>query len=378
MSGDQDGRRPAGSASGLSFSQTGRSVAMIGLCFKILLLSIVTLTVYRFWGRTQVRRYLWGHTVIDGEPLDYLGKGSELLIGFVIAFILYLVPLGIAINVIFTFWPPDPAGRLVPASLPWVFAVEIGFVYLVMVGLYQALRYRFSRTAWRGVRFSLTGSAFGFGVKALLLIFANLLLLGLLTPVMDLAIFGSIARNTHFGDKPFRFEGKARSLYGPFLLTYLLILLLLAGVGAGIAYLTNMTVGMGGQINEKTAPEALLQYLPFIIMGYVFVLLLVIAVTSFYAARSLRVKGSGLRFEGLSFKLDAHTLSYLWLLLSNLFLIIVTVGVALPITELRRFRYIFSRLSAEGTVDLSQIGQSTGPRPRFGEGLAEAFGMGNV
>ena len=359
----------------LTFHHTGRGVAMIGLCFKILLLSLVTLTIYRFWGRTEVRRYLWGHTVIDGEPLDYLGKGSELLIGFLIALFVYLIPLGVAFNAIFYFWPPDPKTGFNPQSLPWLFAAELLLVYLVTVGLYQALRYRFSRTAWRGIRFSLTGSAFAFGLKFLGLGFLNLVTFGLLTPVVDIALFRAVARNAHFGDKPFGFEGKARSLYFPFLLTYVLVILVFAGLFAGFA---GLGLFMRNSGMDARSPEQMMALLPYIYAGAIVFGLLMMVATSFYAARSLRVKGSGLRFEGLSFKLEAHTFSYLWLLISNLVLVTLTIGIALPIAELRRFQYIFRRLSTEGTVELDKIGQSTGPRPRFGEGLAEAFGLGNV
>jgi uncharacterized membrane protein YjgN (DUF898 family) len=349
---------------------------MIGLCLKIFLLSLVTLTVYRFWGRTEVRRYLWGHTVIDGEPLDYLGKGSELFIGFLIALFVYLFPLGIAINAIFYIWPPDERGGMQLGAVPWVFLLELGFVYLIMVGLYQALRYRFSRTAWRGIRFSLHGSAFVFGLMALLLMAANILCLGLLTPVVDLAIFRRIARNTHFGDKPFGFEGKARRLYGPFLITYILVILLFVGIGACMTVLQH-TIATS-QETGLASPESVLAIIPYIYAGLILVSLAMIVATSYYAASSLRVKGSGMRFQGLSFTLEARTLSYLWLTISNIVLLALTLGIAVPIAELRRFQYIFRRLSTDGTVDLAGIGQSTGPRPRFGEGLAEAFGMGNV
>jgi hypothetical protein len=42
------------------------------------ILSILTLTLFRFWGRTQFRRRLWKEALIDNEPLEYVGKGSEL------------------------------------------------------------------------------------------------------------------------------------------------------------------------------------------------------------------------------------------------------------------------------------------------------------
>jgi len=56
---------------------------------------LLTLGIYRFWFVTDVRRFLWAHTDIDGDGLEYAGTGRELLLGFLIATVI-LVPLYIA------------------------------------------------------------------------------------------------------------------------------------------------------------------------------------------------------------------------------------------------------------------------------------------
>jgi len=35
------------------------------------LLSVITLGIYRFWGKAKFRRYLWSHTALDGDALEY-------------------------------------------------------------------------------------------------------------------------------------------------------------------------------------------------------------------------------------------------------------------------------------------------------------------
>ena len=49
----------------------------------------------RFWLTTDIRRHLWSHTVIDGDAPEYVGRGKELLIGFLIAMAV-LVPIYLA------------------------------------------------------------------------------------------------------------------------------------------------------------------------------------------------------------------------------------------------------------------------------------------
>ena len=45
------------------------------------LLELLTLRLYRFWGRTAVRRHLWAAIQIGNEPLEYTGAARELLSG---------------------------------------------------------------------------------------------------------------------------------------------------------------------------------------------------------------------------------------------------------------------------------------------------------
>ena len=49
------------------------------------LLQVPTAGFYRFWLITDIRRHLWGQTLIGREGLEYTGTGRELAIGFMIA-----------------------------------------------------------------------------------------------------------------------------------------------------------------------------------------------------------------------------------------------------------------------------------------------------
>ena len=57
------------------------------------LLNILTLTFYRFWARTRVRRYLWSRTFLLEEPLEYTGLSVELVLGFLLTVVLLGVPV---------------------------------------------------------------------------------------------------------------------------------------------------------------------------------------------------------------------------------------------------------------------------------------------
>ena len=71
-----------------------RKPGLVGIVVKNLVLTVITLGIYRFWARTRLRRYFWSNITISGEPLEYTGTGRELFVGFLIA-LAVLLPLGV-------------------------------------------------------------------------------------------------------------------------------------------------------------------------------------------------------------------------------------------------------------------------------------------
>src|SRR5215470_18748553 len=70
----------------------GRRVDYWRLMIRGGTLQAVTLGIYRFWLFTDMRRFLWASTEVEGEILEYTGTAAELLIGFLIA-IGILIPI---------------------------------------------------------------------------------------------------------------------------------------------------------------------------------------------------------------------------------------------------------------------------------------------
>src|SRR4051812_6107878 len=72
---------------------TMRPGALFKICYLNLLLTVVTLAIYRFWAKTRLRRYVWRHVAVGGESFEYTGTGKELLIGFLKALLVLFPPL---------------------------------------------------------------------------------------------------------------------------------------------------------------------------------------------------------------------------------------------------------------------------------------------
>src|SRR6185437_12571356 len=64
---------------------TGENARFRRIVIRGALLELVTFGFYRFWLATEMRQYLWSSTEIDGDALEYTGRGKELLLGFLVA-----------------------------------------------------------------------------------------------------------------------------------------------------------------------------------------------------------------------------------------------------------------------------------------------------
>lgn len=338
------------------------------------LLFVVTLSIYRFWAKTNVRKHIWSCVHINGEPLEYTGRGTELFLGFLIVFGIFLLPVFILIIVLqLALGPEHPA----------LIAVNFLLLLIVLVfwgmAVYRARRYQLSRTLWRGIRGSLVGSSMTYSLLYFGATLLRSMTFGWSTPAMNLNLQERMTGDMRIGSMPFRFKGRAGPLYGSYAICWvatLAVFLLMAGL------LFVLFQSMFGPIGEifapREGPRTDLDLLSlFLVFGVIFGFLLfsiVYALTwAFYVARELSVFASYTTLDNARFRMDATGGSLIWLILGNLLLIIFTLGIATPFAQQRLVRYLVSRLSAEGTVDVNAILQSREAVGRTGEGLADAF-----
>ena len=172
----------------------GRRGPLAGLLLRNLLFSILTLGIYRFWGRTHVRRFVWRHTALLDDALEYLGTGGELFIGFLIA-VAVLLPVFAAYSALqFVF---ADGSDYVLLALEILYYLVLFF--LIQIAIHRMRRYRLTRTAWRGVRFGLGGSSFAYARIAFGYGLLTAATLGLGYPWMRSATLRYFAQHAYFG-----------------------------------------------------------------------------------------------------------------------------------------------------------------------------------
>jgi uncharacterized membrane protein YjgN (DUF898 family) len=339
----------------------------LGLSLLNSALRILTLGVYHFWGKTEVRQRIWSAVRIDGEPVEYRGTGGELFRGFIIVFALVLLPLGVLTFAAPLIWAPNSPMQGLVNFVAWLLIFT-----LWGLGIHRARRYRLSRTRWRGIRAGLSGRSGSFAWTYLWTTLLVPLTLGWILPWRAARLQRALFNDTHFGDKAFTFTGRAGPLYARFWLVWLSAILLFFVASVPIGMLIAAAGGGLGQVSIAKMTWAQIAQLA----GVVLVALLVFAIIrAWYSSRMLNYFAAETRYQGAGFRLGATVPSLIWLVATNYLMRVLSLGVLSPIAEARTMRYIVERLSLEGSVDLQAIGQNPDALLTRGEGLAEAFNV---
>lgn len=353
---------------------------LLGLTITNGLLVMLTLGFYRFWAKTAVRRHIWSCVHINGEPLEYTGRGGELFQGAIIVFLLFVMPfIFMAVGLQLYFGSEHPVVFVAPLAFSLCALVLWG------MALYRARRYQLSRTYWRGIRGSLAGSSWSYTFLNFAAQLLKGLTLGWSTPAMNLNLQERMIGDMKFGSMKFIFRGPAGPLYRTYTLCWFLIVMLMA-VAIGFLVYGSMASSSDriGQVfteNPKLDSKVLIQVIAIILGIFVTYLLLGLVYTviwAVYSARELSLFASYTSFDRASFRVEATALSLVLLALGNLLILVFSLGFGRPYVQQRNVRYVIDRMHVDGLVDVNGIAQSEEKVPRFGEGLADAFDVGGL
>ncbi|MEO6359735.1 MAG: YjgN family protein [Sphingomicrobium sp.] len=330
------------------------------------LLIIVTLGIYRFWAAARQRRYLWSHTELIDDRLEWTGTGKEMFIGFLIV-VAILLPFFLFIQFLF----PAMVARGNEAAAGVIMAVfYIGLIYLGGLARFRALRYRLSRTRWHGIRGGSNDPGWKYGGEYLGRTLLTALTMFIIFPWAATRLWNGRWNAMSFGPLQFRADLTADGLKRRWAAVYLVpfaALLVAAVIGAVVG-----VIAMAGE--NKLSPSV------FMIIGAIFVLfyLAVPLMTLHWFAKFYRKAATGTTLGDLSFSFDATTWGWLKLFLGNIALAVVTLGFGLTYWGYRNWSFIVRHLHVHGSVDLSQLTQSTARAPGEAEGFADMFDVGAI
>lgn len=254
-----------------TFEFTGRRGDFFQLLLVNLILTVATLGIYRFWAKTKVRKFIWSNIRFMGDPLEYTGKATELLLGFLIVLAI-LFPLGLIYNGIQFLVPPDNFYLHIGLEVLYYFVLFA----LIQVGFYRAWRYRMSRTTWRGIRLGLDGSTWAFLKISIGWTVLTILTLGIAYPWMAIELWKYQITHTRVGTTITSFKGKGRDMLPSWLIVIAPIWAFVIGFGSYFLFFFDGAALTAAANGEPQSTKAVLGILfapwVFVISGFAYVL----------------------------------------------------------------------------------------------------------
>ena len=337
---------------------------MIQLSVFNYVMRIITLGIYHFWGKTEVRRRIWSAIRINGEPLTYGGLGKELFLGMAIVVGVVFVPMFLASLAGFVVFGPTSRANDVLALVLYALVF-----FLFGIGLFRAQRYRLSRTLWRGVRGGVDGTGWDYAWTYFWTGLLVPLTLGWIIPWRTVALQRMLTNRMRFGNHYFSLDAGSSHLYRRFPLVWFGgLLVTVAALAAGLAYL-------GVTERPGSLHSLIISWIDVVVLLAIAAgaYLIYLVISSWYRAQTFNYLASRTTISDARFSGTMRARGLAWLSVSNYLMVLLSLGVLVPIAQMRSARYMVENLAFVGAVDFDGIAQVARDQMRLGEGMAQAF-----
>lgn len=289
-----------------SLKFNGNGAELLGIMLLNWLLTSITLGIYYPWARVNRLKFFWENTELNDSPFVFHGTGKELFKGFIKVLLFFI--LFYAGMFYFQFTHNTTMYLL-------VFGVFfISLLFIIPLAIHGALRYRLSRTSWRGIHMGYRGDR-----GQLIMDF----IMGYVLVVITLGIYNSwfinklrtyIIGNMRFGNLKFGYDGNGFDL---FLIN--LKGMVLSFITLGIYWFWYQKEWINYYVDHAYITQEDHRY---------------------------RLKGN---FKGIDF---------LVLVLTNLLLVILTLGLATPWVIVRTTNFMIDHIQIPAEVDFNTIAQT--------------------
>lgn len=324
--------------------------------FGNVLLFFLTLSFYRFWGRTRIRQYVWNHISIFGDRLEYTGTGKELCIGFLITLPIY----GMMVLVSETF---ESQLMLLAFLIVGYFAVFSGY------------RYRITRTNWRAIRshFPLSMSD-KYSILCLKRAAINGLTLGLTLPRSDLLKWQFLVENFSVGNVRARFNNVSPEGLG----TPNVVSALLGGIAMSIV--STFYIGINDAMIQEHAlshPEEKRNLVIGVAaIGFAIGFPFYYLIRQWYTGALVRRKFNGIQIGSVTTVCRFTVRRYMGFKAMNLLILIGTLGLGSAFILHRKAKFFCRYIAFDGAPDDTMIQQmQSNEKNTFAEGFMDAFGI---
>lgn len=343
----------------LKFEGTGSEYFKIWIVNVLLV--IITLGIYHPWAKVRNNRYFYGNITLEGRNFDYHATGKQLFLGYVIGMVLFIIYTVIQ--------QISPIGSL----------VVLGLLFIAIPWLiWRSLKFSMKMTSFSNVRFSFDGklkqSYVNFFIYPFLLILTLYVLPGIFAGIaigakshfsenvdvlkgvqivsiiiLVLSLFLSfyiyalmkkkntsyLLNGSKYGQGIFETNLETKKFMSIGFKVLVLSLILFSIMGAIIYSIDGFTAFKSMQASLKEG-HSIKKFLPFIIPMYISM----IFVSMFIMAYSLTLQRSYVYANTtldnkITFESTLRAMPLIWTMISNLFLVMLTLGLAFPWAKVR-------------------------------------------
>ncbi|CAA6804054.1 MAG: Thymidylate kinase (EC [uncultured Sulfurovum sp.] len=363
--------------------------------FKIwivnILLTIITLGIYYPWAKVRNKRYFYGNTNLAERNFEYHATGKQLFIGFLIA-----VGIFIVFQIISQI---SPIGGLVLlgvlfVAIPWI--------------IWRSLMFNMRVTSFSNVHFAFKGELkqsyinFFFYPFLLLLTFygipllsffvlpaggsfeAVVLLLGILGMGVAFYLFAVIKKKnteyvingSRYGQGKFETDIEATKFMminlktlGISLLVFMVFGIFMALFGGGMEIVTALNPET---LEQGQIPAGLIGMIVMISLFMNFAMILIMSFT-ITRQRTYIYENTKLDNE-IAFQSTLRARDFAWVMLSNMLVIILTLGFATPWAKVRMARLMLENTLVDTSLGFNEyISQKQDEESSLGEQIGDAF-----
>ena len=338
----------------LAFSFSGNSWDYFKICLRTYLLAILTLGIYDAWGSVERRRYLLGHTKLDGHGFDYHAKPWVILLArlIVLAFI-------VDIAIFSQIWPAPTAISAVAVLVlltPWI--------------INSAYRFQLRNTSYRTLRFDFRGSYFQ-ALWRYVLIGPLVMIptLGLAYPWVVKLRATYAGDHMRYGEAPFSMNIRIMPVFWILLISYAVFIALFV-----VAILVVGITAAAMSVDWDAAPQDVMVQLDFTEAGFNILFLIIVTTLSGVirgAVRKAVLLGASLE-GGHRFESTLRPWRYGVFVMVSWLATVVTGGLAGPWATVRIRRYELDSTAMLSNGDLDGF---TGKERDAGEAVGAEIGV---
>ena len=300
----------------IPFEFTGKAKEFFGIWLSNLLLSILTLGIYSAWAKVRRHKFFLGHTLMGGHRFDYHADPKVILRGRAVVVSMLVV------------WSLVSELSLVLSGISLILLM-LAFPWLAN----RSLRFNARMTSFRNVRFDFSGT-YGKSMLAFVLLpLLGLLSLGFLQPFVTRYSGNYLSANYNYGEAQLEADPKLKRLYKGLFYAFSMILLPVI-VLFGIVALHDWDLDRLILVPDYEATGWLIDLSPFAL-----IISFYLAVFHYRAVARNSILGS-LSISGIHhLKSDISGFRLAWIVLSNTFLTLISLGLLQPWGAVRRWRY---------------------------------------